>query len=73
MRWVYQAKTSSGTKVREMRKWLSACLGLIDDNRAVTAIEYGMIAALIVAVIVAAVTQLGMQTNSFWVKANGAL
>lgn len=73
MPWVYQAKTSSGTKVGVMRRWLSAWLGLISDNRAVTAIEYGMIAALIVAVIVAAVTQLGTQTNSFWVKANGAL
>ena len=56
-----------------MQRLLSTWLRLISDNRAVTALEYGMIAALIVAVIVAAVANVGTQTNSLWVKANSIL
>ena len=56
-----------------MRRLLPAWLILISDSRAVTALEYGMIAALIAAVIATAVAHLGMQTNTLWVKANSIL
>lgn len=56
-----------------MHRLLSTGLRLRSDERAVTALEYGMIVALIVSVIVASVTTLGVQVNSFWVKAVNAL
>lgn len=43
---------------------LTAYTHLMSDKRAVTALEYGMIAALIAAVIVGAVTTLGTKLNS---------
>jgi len=43
---------------------LSAYTHFMSDKRAVTALEYGMIAALIAAVIVGAVTTLGTTLNA---------
>ncbi|MGH7067945.1 MAG: Flp family type IVb pilin [Acetobacteraceae bacterium] len=42
-----------------LKTWLCLWLGLKEDSRAVTALEYGMIAALIAAVIIGVVTTLG--------------
>ncbi len=43
---------------------LAAWMRLVFDRRAVTALEYGMIAALIAAVIVTAVTGVGTKLGS---------
>ena len=43
---------------------LTAYTHFMSDKRAVTALEYGMIAALIAAVIVGAVTTIGTNINS---------
>ncbi|MBV9783506.1 MAG: Flp family type IVb pilin [Acidisphaera sp.] len=47
-----------------MIEYLRAWLELKTDKRAVTALEYGLIAALIAAVIVTAVTTLGTNLKS---------
>lgn len=47
-----------------MIEYLKAWLELKTDKRAVTALEYGLIAALIAAVIVTAVTTLGTRLNT---------
>ena len=41
------------------RIWVRGILNLSHDNRAVTALEYGLIAALIAVVIIGAVSTLG--------------
>jgi pilus assembly protein Flp/PilA len=46
-----------------MSKIISAVRSFIADEEGVTALEYGMIAALIAAVIVGAVTTLGSSLN----------
>jgi pilus assembly protein Flp/PilA len=43
--------------------WLSSALKLSKDSRAVTALEYGLIAALIAVVIIAAVSTLGQSLS----------
>lgn len=43
------------------------------DESGVTAIEYGLIAALIAVVIIAAVTNIGTQLNSSFTKVGSAL
>lgn len=47
-----------------MNMILTVYTRFMSDKRAVTALEYGMIAALIAAVIVASVTTLGTKLNS---------
>ena len=47
-----------------MNMILTVYTHLMSDKRAVTALEYGMIAALIAAVIVGAVTTLGTKLNA---------
>jgi pilus assembly protein Flp/PilA len=50
---------------------------LVRDDRAATAIEYGLIVSLIVCAIIAGVSALGGQTGSMWTnmaaKVSGAL
>lgn len=56
--------------------WMQLKLGLPalkTDRRAVTALEYGMIAALIAAVIVGVVATLGTQLNSAFSLVSGKL
>jgi pilus assembly protein Flp/PilA len=48
--------------------WVQSARALKDTRRAVTALEYGMIAALIAAVIVTAVTTLGTTLNNIFVS-----
>ena len=47
-----------------MIKYLASLMTLKTDRRGVTAIEYGLIAALIAVVIAAAVTTVGSKVNS---------
>ncbi len=51
-----------------MYEYLITWLSLKADRRAVTALEYGLIAALIAGVIATAVTTLGTNLNSQFVK-----
>ena len=53
-----------------MRSLLSIGLRLRKDRRAVTSLEYAMIGALIAAVVVAGVTQLGTKVLAFWTSAS---
>ena len=54
-----------------MRGILLPAARLLRDRRGVTALEYGMMAALIVLVAVAAVTRLGSKVLSFWNTVTG--
>ncbi|MGH7085081.1 MAG: Flp family type IVb pilin [Acetobacteraceae bacterium] len=56
-----------------LKTWLCLWLGLKQDSRAVTALEYGMIAALIAAVIVGVVATLGTQLTAAFNKVSGEL
>ncbi|MGH8327885.1 MAG: Flp family type IVb pilin [Steroidobacteraceae bacterium] len=56
-----------------LKTWLCLWLGLKEDSRAVTALEYGMIAALIAAVIVGVVATLGTQLNAAFNTVSGKL
>ncbi len=47
-----------------LKTWLCLWLGLKEDSRAVTALEYGMIAALIAVVIIGAVASIGTKLNT---------
>ncbi len=49
-----------------MRGPLSPVPRLLGDRRGVTALEYGMMAALIAMVVFGAVTQLGTKALSLW-------
>ena len=54
--------------------WLQLKMdGLKADRRAVTAMEYGLIAALVAVVIITAVTNLGTQLSSTFTKVTAAL
>ena len=54
--------------------WLQLKLdGLKSDRRGVTAMEYGLIAALVAVAIIAAVTSLGTQLASTFTKVTAAL
>ncbi len=56
------------------RTWLAVRgITLFNDKRAVTALEYGMIAALIAAVIVGVVTTLGGTLKTTFTNINSAL
>ena len=56
-----------------MNMILSVYTRFAADKRAVTALEYGMIAALIAAVIAAGVTTLGTNINSTFASVAGKL
>lgn len=53
--------------------WLQASLQLKSDSRAVTALEYGLIAAAIAAVIAATVFKLGGTVNGTFSNINAAM
>lgn len=53
-------------KANSMRGFPSPGLRLLGDKRGVTALEYGMMAALIAMVVFGAVTQLGTKALSLW-------
>ena len=53
--------------IRRNMRMLAAC------ERGATAIEYGLIAALIVVVMVAALQQLGGGSNGMWTKISSAV
>ena len=48
-------------------------LRFVNDDEGATAIEYGLLAALIAAVIVAAVTTLGQTLNGVFTNINGQI
>ncbi len=50
--------------------WLKS---LINEDEGVTAIEYGLIAALIAVVIIAAITLVGTELNTTFTTISGAL
>jgi len=56
-----------------MIEYVKAWLELKTDTRAVTALEYGLIAALIAAVIVTAVSQLGTSLSSKFTTIGGQI
>jgi len=56
-----------------MSKFISAVKTFVADEDGVTALEYGMIAALIGAVIVGVVTTLGSKINGAFEKIRDAL
>ncbi|WP_310630913.1 MULTISPECIES: Flp family type IVb pilin [unclassified Paraburkholderia] len=56
-----------------MNKLIATAKGFIKDERGATAVEYGMIVALIAAVIVTIVTTLGTQINLAFTKMSNAL
>jgi pilus assembly protein Flp/PilA len=56
-----------------MRAYLRSWLPLRTDGRAVTALEYGLIAALIAGVIITAVTTLGTQVSETFTKVGTAM
>ncbi len=56
-----------------MNMILTVYTRLMSDKRAVTALEYGLIAALIAAVIVAGVTTLGTKLNSTFTNVASSL
>lgn len=56
-----------------MSKIISAVRSFIADEEGVTALEYGMIAALIAAVVVGTVTSLGTNINGAFSKIAEAL
>ena len=51
-----------------MKKFMSVLNGFKGDRRGVTALEYGLIAAVIAVVIIAGATQLGTQINTTFNK-----
>lgn len=56
-----------------MLQYLNTLMTLKRDEKAVTALEYGLIAALIAVVIITAVTNLGTNLNTAFQKANNAV
>lgn len=56
-----------------MQKLIATAKGFINDESGVTAVEYGMIVALIAAIIVTVVTQLGTQVQAAFQKIVTAL
>lgn len=48
-------------------------MNFVKDEQGVTAIEYGLIAALIAVVIVGAVTSAGQSLRTLWTSISGAL
>jgi len=58
---------------RMMSGIMNSLAKLKSDTRAVTAMEYGMIAALIAVVIIAAVTTVGTKLTATFTSMSGAL
>ena len=56
-----------------MNMILTAYTRFMSDKRAVTALEYGMIAALIAAIIVGAVTTIGTRLNTSFTAIGNSL
>ena len=56
-----------------MIEYMKAWLELKVDRRAVTALEYGLIAALVAVVIIGAVSALGTNLTTTFTKVNTAL
>jgi pilus assembly protein Flp/PilA len=56
-----------------MTNYLASLLALKADRRAVTALEYGLIAALIAGVIVAAVTTIGTNLSTTLTTLSGKI
>ena len=56
-----------------MYAYLTTWLALKTDRRAVTALEYGLIAALIAGVIITAVTALGTDISATFTKIGGSV
>ena len=56
-----------------MLEFIKIWLELKTDRRAVTALEYGLIAALIAVVIITAVTTIGTQANAAFGKIGPAM
>ncbi len=56
-----------------MYEYIKAWLELKADRRAVTALEYGLIAALIAVVIITGVTTLGTSLNGTFAKVSAKL
>lgn len=59
--------------IKYLKTWFCLMLGLKEDSRAVTALEYGMIAALIAAVIVTVVATLGTKLNGAFNTVSNAI
>ena len=49
-----------------MRQWSSLILRLLRDGRGATAVEYGLILAMIVLAMFAGLQAVGTQTGSMW-------
>jgi pilus assembly protein Flp/PilA len=49
-----------------MRSWLSVLRRLVPEQRAATAVEYGLIAALIVIAMIAGFQAVGSETTEMW-------
>lgn len=56
-----------------MLRYLNTLLELKRDEKGVTALEYGLIAALIAVVIITAVTTLGNSINTAFLKVGNAV
>lgn len=56
-----------------MKTLINKTAGFINDEEGVTAIEYGLIAALIAVVIIAAVTIVGTQLNTTFTTVGNTL
>lgn len=56
-----------------MYEYLKTWLELKTDRRAVTALEYGLIAALIAAVIITALTSLGSNVSTLFTTISGKM
>ena len=53
-----------------LKKWLAPVQRFVDDEQAATAVEYGLLAALIALVIIGTVTKLGGTLNTKLDKLN---
>ncbi|TKD50375.1 Flp family type IVb pilin [Sphingomonas baiyangensis] len=53
-----------------MRQWLDLAQRLLADRRAATAVEYGLILALIVIAIIASIMSVADVTTDMWVNVN---
>nr|WP_321984054.1 Flp family type IVb pilin [uncultured Lichenicoccus sp.] len=51
-----------------LARWMMVCVFLGKDRRAVTALEYALIAGLIAVVIISAVSTLGTKVNAVFLK-----
>jgi pilus assembly protein Flp/PilA len=56
-----------------MRKIYEGVMGFLKDEEGVTAIEYGLIAALIAVVIIAAVATIGTNLNTIFTRIGACL